>query len=94
MRFRLILPSTDRYLFKVSTKFVPIAAERYFLICREESLATPFVRQVLATLASRKFRASAAKIPGIDASHAGAVMHVADAFPEIGEVPARPPQPA
>lgn len=66
-------------------EFIPIAAERYFLACRRESLERPAVRRVPETLRGRKFRAAAAKIAGIDASHAGTVARVSDVFPELRE---------
>lgn len=66
-------------------EFIPIAAERYFLACRRQSLERPAVRRVPETLRGRKFRAAAAKIAGIDASHAGTVARVGDVFPELRE---------
>ena len=63
--------------------FVPLVAERYFLICRDESIATPFMQRVLETLASRRFHAAAGRIPGIDATRAGTLLSVEEAFPEL-----------
>ncbi|HXS54331.1 MAG TPA: substrate-binding domain-containing protein [Usitatibacter sp.] len=71
-------------------EFIPVANERYFLVCRDAALKDPFVKQLLETLKSRRFRAAAAKIAGIDASHAGTITAMDDAFPELREMLAEP----
>ncbi len=63
--------------------FVPVAAERYFLLCRTESLASPFMACLLKTIRGDRFRAEAAKLPGVDTAQAGTVMTLTEAFPEL-----------
>jgi len=65
--------------------FIPIATERYFLACQRQSLKEATVRRVLETLRGSRFRAAAAKIAGIDASHAGAVGSADEVFPELAD---------
>ncbi len=66
-------------------EFIPIAAERYLLACRRQALKEPTLRRVVETLRGSKFRAAAAKIAGIDASHAGTVGLADEVFPELAD---------
>lgn len=63
--------------------FIPVASERYFLICDDESLASPVITRILETMTSGAFRAAAGKLVGVDATYAGTVLRVDDAFPEL-----------
>lgn len=68
--------------------FIPMLSERYFLICRRESLRAPTARQILDILSSKQFRAEAAVFAGVDVSQAGTVLSLEKAFPELcGEQP-------
>lgn len=61
--------------------FVPIATERYFLLCRQEAMQTPAFQQVLAALRDPAFRASLASLPGYDPSASGTVSPLRDVYP-------------
>jgi molybdate transport repressor ModE-like protein len=63
--------------------FIPVVAERYFLICSRESLEAPMVRRICDILQSKPFKAEAAKLQGIDASLAGLPVELDEAFPEL-----------
>ena len=64
--------------------FIPVVSERYFLICREESLRLPVVKRIREILLSRQFRAEAANLAGIDVTQAGTPLSIEEAFPELG----------
>jgi len=68
---------------RMGQDFIPIANERYFLVCRKETLASPTVTRIREVLASPRFRAAAAGLPGIDTSQAGTTLAVGGAFPEL-----------
>jgi putative molybdopterin biosynthesis protein len=61
--------------------FVPLVNERYFFVCRNESLNEPTVRELLDALKGTAFRSLVAGLPGYDASRAGAVLTVREALP-------------
>lgn len=60
--------------------FVPIASERYFLVCRRERVGTPAVSAVIDALRSPVLRASLAELPGYDPGAAGEVTPFGKAF--------------
>lgn len=60
--------------------FVPLASERYFLLCREAALHTPALRRVVEVLSDPALRASLDALPGYDAGRAGRVTPFAQAF--------------
>jgi molybdate transport repressor ModE-like protein len=64
-------------------EFIPVATERYFLICDDDSLTSPLVTRILEILTSGAFRAAAGKLAGVDVTYSGTVMRVHDAFPEL-----------
>jgi|SRR6185436_3654718 len=59
--------------------FVPLATERYFLVCRQEHLARPEVETLLAVLRGPAFRSVIQSLAGYTAPCAGEVTAVADA---------------
>ncbi len=61
--------------------FVPLASERYFLMCHERSLAKPGTLAVLEILRSPAFRAVVDQLPGYSAVDCGEVCTLAQAFP-------------
>lgn len=65
--------------------FVPIATERYFLLCRDDVLPTPACQKVLALLRDPDFRAVLAELPGYDPEASGTVTPLAQAYPVFGE---------
>ena len=54
--------------------FVPIATERYFLLCRDDVMAAPAMQAVLAALRDPDFRATLAQLPGYDPADLGRAM--------------------
>ncbi|WP_066335562.1 substrate-binding domain-containing protein [Azohydromonas lata] len=64
--------------------FVPLASERYFLLCRTALLATPVLQQVLDVLRHPAFRQELAALPGYDGLNAGQTLKLQDAFPALG----------
>ena len=58
--------------------FVPLATERYFLLCRTDVLGTPAVAALLETLGA--LRDALAALPGYDASIAGRLSTLEEAF--------------
>lgn len=70
--------------------FVPLASERYFLLCRRSAIDSPVMQHVLAVLHDAAFRADLSSLPGYDASGAGALSDLAQAYPALaagGAVP-------
>lgn len=60
--------------------FVPLATERYLLMCRTETLGHPQMEAILAVLRSTTFRTEVDALQGYDARQAGLVRPLADAF--------------
>ncbi len=77
--FGLELPARQ---FKLD--FLPLATERYFMLCRREALGTPRVARVLEILREPAFRASLDALPGYDAAHCGEVHPLADVLARAG----------
>lgn len=67
--------------------FIPVARERYFLICRQETLAVPEVRELTALLRTPAFKDLIADLAGYSAPHAGEVIGIAEAFPWLNQAP-------
>lgn len=61
--------------------FVPVATERYFLLCRDDVMETPALQAVLTALCDPAFQALLAALPGYDASAAGTVTPLGQAYP-------------
>ena len=64
--------------------FLPLANERYFLMCDSETLGQPVMQQVLAILRGPDFRARVDDLPGYDARHAGRAQPLSDSVLEPG----------
>jgi len=62
-------------------EFIPIEIERYFLICRNETLKERQTEQMLEILRSSAYRAAVNVLPGYNADSSGTVMTVDEAFP-------------
>lgn len=60
--------------------FLPLARERYFLLCRSAVMDSPGIRLVLQALRDPAFRAELNALPGYDAANAGQVTALQDAF--------------
>ncbi len=65
--------------------FVPIAAERYFLLCRDDVMPTAACQKVLALLRDPAFRTTLAALPGYDPTAAGTATPLAQAYPGFAE---------
>jgi len=61
--------------------FLPLANERYFLLCHQAALALPAMQAAVATLRSPAFQEAVNALPGYQATHAGRVTGLVDAFP-------------
>ena len=61
--------------------FVPIATERYFLICSRQTLQYPWVQEVLRLMRGPEFQELVASLPGYLADRSGETMELTDAFP-------------
>jgi len=61
--------------------FLPLAAERYFLIAREDAFEWPSVQALLALLRGPGFKARVAGLPGYSAERSGELTSVDEAFP-------------
>jgi molybdate-binding protein len=61
--------------------FIPIAAERYFLICHHHTLQFAWVQQALQLLRGSHFKDRVARLPGYASDRSGEVMELVDAFP-------------
>jgi molybdate transport repressor ModE-like protein len=68
---------------KFKLDFIPVASERYFLICDDDALTSPLVTRILEIMTSGAFRAAAGKLVGVDVTYAGTVMRIPEAFPEF-----------
>ncbi len=72
--------------------FLPLATERYFLLCRAATLASAPLQAVLERLRGDAFRADVDRLPGYAATRCGRVDTLADAF--AGSIPASAGAPA
>jgi putative molybdopterin biosynthesis protein len=61
--------------------FVPVAGERYFLICGRQTLQFPWVQEVLRLMRGPEFHDLVASLPGYLADRSGEIMELTDAFP-------------
>ena len=66
--------------------FVPLANERYFLLGHAAVVDSPAVQVALAALRGAELRAALNALPGYDASGAGAVTPLKDAFPSLARL--------
>ena len=64
-------------------EFLPLATERYFLLCNQSDLEKPHLRAVLDILNSDAFQFAVNQLPGYTAAHCGQVSTIADAFPNV-----------
>jgi molybdate transport repressor ModE-like protein len=61
--------------------FIPLATERYFLLCNKADLKTPHLQAVLNILNSPEFQESVNQLPGYSATLCGTVQTLQEAFP-------------
>lgn len=60
--------------------FVPLANERYFLLCRTAQMPTPAIQAVVAALHDPALREELHELPGYDPAIAGTVTPLREAF--------------
>ncbi len=60
--------------------FIPLATERYFLLCRQATLASAAMRPLLQLLRSDEFRAAVDALPGYSPHAIGRVTPLREAF--------------
>lgn len=65
--------------------FIPVVAERYFLICSRQSLELPLMRDILEVITGAQFRSEATELPGVDVAQAGTTLSIAQAFPGLAQ---------
>src|SRR5262245_17848186 len=63
--------------------FLPVANERYFLVCRREALELPTLQRIREILVSKQYQAEAGRFAGIDVTDAGSVVAIDEAFPRF-----------
>lgn len=61
--------------------FIPMASERYFLVCHEAALDHPVMQAVLDILRGPAFKSQVNALPGYDSRASGSVTPLAQAFP-------------
>lgn len=67
--------------------FVPVAHERYFLLCRSEAMGSAGVQKMLEVLRASDFRAALAALPGYDARACGETSDFQAAFADAEAAP-------
>jgi molybdate transport repressor ModE-like protein len=65
--------------------FIPLASERYFLMCHAAAVEQPVLRELLQTLRSPAFSAAVDELPGYRAHHPGRVQPLGKAFPALAD---------
>lgn len=65
--------------------FVPLASERYFLLCDQDSLGSERLGVALEILRSPEFRAAVDELPGYSGEQCGVVQTLREAFPAWGK---------
>lgn len=61
--------------------FIPLATERYFLLCNKADLINPHLQAVLEILNNDVFQQSVNELPGYSAPQCGVVQTLQEAFP-------------
>jgi molybdate-binding protein len=61
--------------------FIPLASERYFLLCHEDKLHTPAIQAVLTIMRSDAFGQAVNELAGYSAQGCGTVQTLSQAFP-------------
>lgn len=67
--------------------FVPVAAERYFLVCRKHTLELVAMQVLLEVLRGPRFKERIARLPGYTADAVGQIARLVEAFPWLGRKP-------
>lgn len=69
--------------------FIPVASERYFLMCREDRLDSKPIADVVSVLRSDAFLARVNALTGYNATDCGRVINIKQAFPSLIETTAK-----
>lgn len=64
--------------------FIPMANERYFLICHKTTLQHPVMQKTLAVLSDPVFKKSVNALPGYDSAQSGNITPLREAFAALG----------
>ena len=64
--------------------FLPLIEERCFLACRIDAINTVQIKALCKTLQSDPFRARLSGLPGNSTHACGAILSLADVFPQLG----------
>lgn len=67
--------------------FVPVATERYFLLCRNDVMHTPAIQIVLTALRDPQFQAVLDQLPGYNPAAAGQTTPLHIAYPTLAGIP-------
>ncbi len=65
--------------------FIPLANERYFLMCDVDALSQPIFQEIVEILQGPEFREAVDSLPGYDARHAGRVLGLGEAFRSLAD---------
>ncbi len=73
--------------------FIPIASERYFMLCHEDALRKPQFRDLIDILASAEFHDAINRLPGYSLEKSGTVQTLQQVFPDrdFSSMPKRRP---
>ncbi|MEX1168163.1 MAG: substrate-binding domain-containing protein [Hydrogenophaga sp.] len=63
--------------------FIPMANERYFLLCHEATLQHPVMQKALSILADPEFKQSVNALPGYDSAQSGNITPFHQAFGNV-----------
>jgi putative molybdopterin biosynthesis protein len=61
--------------------FIPLANERYFFACRNDTVKQPHVQDFIAALKSQEFLATVAGLAGYDAERSGEICGIRESLP-------------
>lgn len=63
--------------------FIPLATERYFLLCHQDKLNSPAITEVLNIMRSELFQEAVNELPGYSAQGCGTVLSLGEAFEHL-----------
>ncbi|MDB5806657.1 MAG: transcriptional regulator, LysR family [Betaproteobacteria bacterium] len=63
-------------------EFLPLQTERYFLLCKNDTLEQPQVQRMLEIVRGAEYHAAVNALPGYNGERAGSVESITEAFPD------------
>ncbi|HVC48919.1 MAG TPA: substrate-binding domain-containing protein [Burkholderiales bacterium] len=63
--------------------FIPLSHEDYYLLCRQETLEKPGVKEIIKLLKNESFHKAINQLPGYSSSNSGEIATLADEFKTI-----------